>query len=124
MTFAFAHEWTSCRRLIYLTPPIRGPARGDTENPTFVSGMQDSYVSVFGFGNFDSRLQPQNGSVSRVMILHNKTEFPVCASDEVLFADFLVFQISLTSGMLTYTDAKSYGSTVVNETTNETSARI
>lgn len=123
MTFAFCPRVDELQAFnLSHAPRYAALSRTNTEAPTFVENVQDAHISVFGFGNYDSRLQPSNSSVSRVMILHNETEVRVCPIDEVLFVDFLVFQVSLTSGMLTYTDAKSYGSTVVNETTNETSA--
>lgn len=74
-----------------------------TDETMFVENMDDAYVSVFGFGMFLSREVVQNTSTSVVMVATNGSQYPQCkGSNGVLLADFLVFQISLTNGLVQY----------------------
>ena len=83
--------------------------RTSVENSTnftyFVDSVADTYVSAYGFGGSLSVAIPSVNSTSRVMITTNGTAKCDNNINAVLLVDFLVFQISMTDGVLTYPGA-------------------
>lgn len=79
--------------------------QNSTNYTYFVDSVNDTYVSAYGFGGSLSVAVPAPNTSSRVMIVTNGTYQCDNEPNAILLVDFLVFQISLTSGVFTYPGA-------------------
>lgn len=99
--------WAFCPRVdelqaFNLTAAPSYAAIKPLQNDTFVGYMNNTYVSVYGFGESNDREVPSNVSASTVMVARNGSDLCLNMANPVLLVDFLVFQIALTDGAMTY----------------------
>lgn len=108
LTWAFCPRVDELQAFNLSKAPVYA-AISPVNNATFVTDMSDKYVSVYGFGDSNSRLVPRDNK-SAVMIARNGSDVCTAGGDSVLLVEFLVMQVSMTNGAFAYPDAvAAYG---------------